>query len=90
MIIIFSPYDYNTGWVDVDLSDRGRIEIQHAARLMLERGYTVDVTYTSMLKRAIRSSWIILKELNQIYRYVSPHMIILFSLYNYNILSICL
>jgi len=34
----------------------------------LERGYTVDVTYTSVLKRAIRSSWIILKELGQIYR----------------------
>lgn len=35
---------------------------------MLERGYTVDICYTSMLKRAIRSSWIILNEINQIYR----------------------
>eukprot|EP01038_Epipyxis_sp_PR26KG_P006832 gene6832-9354_t len=57
-----------TGWIDVDLSDRGRREIEHAARLLLERGYTVDITYTSMLKRAIRSSWIILNEINQIYR----------------------
>lgn len=37
-------------------------------RLLLERGYTVDIAYTSMLKRAIRSSWIILNEINQIYR----------------------
>jgi hypothetical protein len=59
-----------TGWVDVDLSDRGRKECEHAARLLLERGYTVDVVYTSRLKRAIRSTWILLKELNQIYRAV--------------------
>jgi 2,3-bisphosphoglycerate-dependent phosphoglycerate mutase len=57
-----------TGWVDVDLSQRGVVEIEHAARLLMERGYTVDITYTSMLKRAIRSSWIILNEINQIYR----------------------
>lgn len=57
-----------TGWVDVDLSDLGRREVEHAAKLLVERGYTVDVAYTSMLKRAIRSSWIILKELGQVYR----------------------
>eukprot|EP01033_Poteriospumella_lacustris_P008410 gene8410-6072_t len=57
-----------TGWVDVDLSQRGVVEIEHAARLLMERGYTVDITYTSTLKRAIRSSWIILNEINQIYR----------------------
>ena len=57
-----------TGWVDVDLSPRGRREMEHAGRLLLERGYDIDVTYTSRLKRAIRSSWILLQELNQIYR----------------------
>lgn len=57
-----------TGWIDVDLSENGKREVEHAARLLLERGYTVDVTYTSRLKRAIRSSWIILKELGQVYR----------------------
>lgn len=40
----------------------------HAARLLLERGYIVDVCYTSVLKRTIRSAWIIPNELNQIYR----------------------
>lgn len=56
-----------TGWIDVDLSENGKREVEHAARLLLERGYTVDVTYTSRLKRAIRSSWIILKELGERY-----------------------
>ena len=57
-----------TGWVDVDLSERGVREIEHASRLLLESGYTVDIAYTSMLKRAVRSSWILLNEINQIYR----------------------
>lgn len=56
-----------TGWVDVDLSERGIREIEHASRLLLERGYTVDVTYTSVLRRAVRSSWIMLNEINQIH-----------------------
>jgi 2,3-bisphosphoglycerate-dependent phosphoglycerate mutase len=37
-------------------------------RLLLERGYAVDVTYTSLLKRAIRSAWILNREIHQIYR----------------------
>lgn len=57
-----------TGWCDIDLSERGVKEMEHAARLLLERGYTVDIAYTSVLKRAIRSSWILLRELNQVYR----------------------
>lgn len=66
-----SMLNYNktfTGWVDADLNERGIRETEHAARLLLERGYEVDVTYTSRLKRAIRSSWILMTELNQIYR----------------------
>jgi hypothetical protein len=57
-----------TGWVDVDLSDRGVREIEHAARLLLAEGYSMDVTYTSTLKRAIRSVWILQNEIDQIYR----------------------
>lgn len=57
-----------TGWIDTDLSERGRLEMEHAARLLLERGYDVDTIYTSRLKRAIRSSWILLIGLNQIYK----------------------
>ena len=42
--------------------------MEHAGRLLLERGYQIDVSYTSRLKRAIRSNWIMLRELNQIFR----------------------
>eukprot|EP00746_Dinoflagellata_sp_MGD_P021982 gnl/MRDRNA2_/MRDRNA2_151339_c0_seq1.p1 gnl/MRDRNA2_/MRDRNA2_151339_c0~~gnl/MRDRNA2_/MRDRNA2_151339_c0_seq1.p1 ORF type:complete len:750 (+),score=112.91 gnl/MRDRNA2_/MRDRNA2_151339_c0_seq1:149-2398(+) len=57
-----------TGWVDVDLSLQGVQEIEQASRMLLKRGYTIDLAFTSSLKRAIRSTWIILKSLNQIYR----------------------
>lgn len=56
-----------TGWADPDLSERGYREVEHAARLLLEGGYDIDVVFTSRLKRAIRSSWIILQEMNQVY-----------------------
>lgn len=57
-----------TGWIDTDLAERGVREIEHAANLLLERGYSVDVTFTSRLKRAIRSTWILLIGLNQLYK----------------------
>ena len=66
-----SEWNFNntfTGWVDVDLVERGRREVEHAARLVLASGYSVDVSYTSRLKRAIRSTQILLTELNQLYR----------------------
>ncbi len=49
-----------TGWTDVDLSPKGVEEAREAARLLLEGGYTFDVAYTSLLKRAIRTLWITL------------------------------
>ena len=57
-----------TGWTDVDLSERGEREVEHASRLLLEAGISVDVCYTSRLRRAIRSSWILLKGLDAVYR----------------------
>ncbi|KAL7553973.1 hypothetical protein ACHAWF_018675 [Thalassiosira exigua] len=56
-----------TGWADPDLSDRGVREAEHAARLLLGGGYRVDAVFTSRLKRAIRSSWILLRELDEVY-----------------------
>jgi 2,3-bisphosphoglycerate-dependent phosphoglycerate mutase len=53
-----------TGWTDVDLSGRGREEAQAAGRLLRKDGYTFDVAYTSVLKRAIRTLWIALDELD--------------------------
>ncbi len=48
-----------TGWTDVDLTDLGRQEAQNAARLFQEDGFTFDICYTSVLKRAIRTLWIV-------------------------------
>jgi 2,3-bisphosphoglycerate-dependent phosphoglycerate mutase len=53
-----------TGWTDVDLSEKGRAEAQKGARVLKEEGYTFDVAYTSVLKRAIRTLWLIQDELD--------------------------
>ena len=55
-----------TGWTDVDLSDKGRGEAQRAGILLRDEGYTFDVAYTSVLKRAIRTCWMALDELDPI------------------------
>ena len=53
-----------TGWTDVDLSDRGREEAKAAGQLLKDGGYRFDVAFTSVLKRAIRTLWIALDELD--------------------------
>ena len=53
-----------TGWTDVDLTPKGVQEAQEAARLLEQGGYTFDVAYTSLLKRAIRTLWITLDGLD--------------------------
>jgi 2,3-bisphosphoglycerate-dependent phosphoglycerate mutase len=49
-----------TGWTDVDLSEQGRAEAASAGKVLLERGLTFDLAFTSVLKRAIRTLWIAL------------------------------
>ncbi|HZU83100.1 MAG TPA: 2,3-diphosphoglycerate-dependent phosphoglycerate mutase [Polyangiaceae bacterium] len=56
-----------TGWIDVPLSDDGVAEAHHAARLLREGGYTFDVAYTSVLKRAIKTLWIVLEDNDQMW-----------------------
>lgn len=56
-----------TGWTDVDLSDRGREEALEAGRLLREGGYVFDQAYVSVLKRAIRTLWIALDQLDQMW-----------------------
>ena len=51
-----------TGWVDVDLSDKGREEATHGGRLLREAGVTPDVLHTSLLRRAIKTSQLALEE----------------------------
>jgi 2,3-bisphosphoglycerate-dependent phosphoglycerate mutase len=53
-----------TGWTDVDLSEQGRIEARKAGQLLKADGYTFDLAYTSVLKRAIRTLWMALDELD--------------------------
>jgi len=53
-----------TGWTDVDLSERGIEEAHEAARLLKEAGFTFDVAFTSVLKRAIRTLWIVLDDMD--------------------------
>jgi 2,3-bisphosphoglycerate-dependent phosphoglycerate mutase len=53
-----------TGWTDVDLSDQGIREARLAGKVLKAEGYTFSVAYTSVLKRAIRTLWIVLDEMD--------------------------
>ncbi|MBU3184799.1 2,3-diphosphoglycerate-dependent phosphoglycerate mutase [Clostridium estertheticum] len=53
-----------TGWTDVDLSENGLIEARKAGQILKANGYIFDVAYTSVLKRAIRTLWIVLHEMD--------------------------
>ncbi|MFZ5822134.1 MAG: 2,3-diphosphoglycerate-dependent phosphoglycerate mutase [Chloroflexota bacterium] len=52
-----------TGWTDVGLTEQGRAEAHEAGRLLCEGGYGFDVAYTSVLRRAIKTLWIVLEEM---------------------------
>lgn len=56
-----------TGWTDVDLSEKGRDEAREAGRLLASERFEFDVAYTSVLKRAIRTLWIALDELDMMW-----------------------
>lgn len=53
-----------TGWTDVDLSEQGIREAHESAQALMKNGYTFDVAFTSVLKRAIRTLWIILDDMD--------------------------
>lgn len=53
-----------TGWTDVDLTERGKREARAAGRILREAGFEFDLAYTSVLKRAIRTLWIVLDEMD--------------------------
>jgi 2,3-bisphosphoglycerate-dependent phosphoglycerate mutase len=53
-----------TGWVDVGLTDRGMQEASKAGRSLVEGGFGFDVAYTSVLRRAIKTLWIVLEEMD--------------------------
>src|ERR1700739_1323441 len=53
-----------TGWTDVDLSEKGRKEAKDAGEALRAAGYTFDEAYTSVLKRAIRTLWLVQDEMD--------------------------
>src|SRR5262245_13798118 len=56
-----------TGWIDVDLSPQGVLEARESGRLLRAEGFAFDQAFTSVLKRAIRTLWIALDELDQMW-----------------------
>jgi len=56
-----------TGWTDVDLTDKGREEALAAGRLLKQEGFSFDLAFTSVLTRAIRTCWMTLDELGELW-----------------------
>ncbi len=56
-----------TGWTDVELTDKGRAEAKQAGVLLREAGFAFDIAYTSVLRRAIRTLWSVLDELDRMW-----------------------
>jgi 2,3-bisphosphoglycerate-dependent phosphoglycerate mutase len=56
-----------TGWTDVDLSEKGVEEAKAGGTLLADEGYTFDIAYTSVLKRALRTNWIVLDILDRLW-----------------------
>jgi 2,3-bisphosphoglycerate-dependent phosphoglycerate mutase len=56
-----------TGWTDVDLTDKGIAEARAAGRVLREAGFTFDLAYTSVLKRAIRTLWLAMDEMDMMW-----------------------
>jgi len=61
---IWNLEDRFTGWTDVDLSARGIAEAKEAGKSLRDEGYSFDVAFTSVLKRAIRTLWLVLDEMD--------------------------
>jgi 2,3-bisphosphoglycerate-dependent phosphoglycerate mutase len=56
-----------TGWTDVDLTDKGIAEAKAAGRVLREAGFSFDLAYTSVLKRAIRTLWLTMDEMDMMW-----------------------
>ncbi|HAM52929.1 MAG TPA: 2,3-diphosphoglycerate-dependent phosphoglycerate mutase [Nitrospiraceae bacterium] len=61
---IWNKENLFTGWTDIDLSERGIQEARDAGRMLKEQGYVFDIAFTSVLKRAIRTLWMVLDEMD--------------------------
>jgi 2,3-bisphosphoglycerate-dependent phosphoglycerate mutase len=61
---IWNSQNRFTGWVDVDLSPKGIKEAQNAGKTLKKEKYVFDIAYTSILKRAIRTTWLVLDQMD--------------------------
>ena len=64
---LFNQEGRFTGWMDIDLSQKGRAEAAQAGRLMKNCRLDFDIAFTSVLKRAIRTAWIVLEEMDRMW-----------------------
>lgn len=64
---IWNKENLFTGWTDVDLSENGKRESMSAGRVLKDKGFVFDLAFTSVLKRAIRTLWIVLDEADMMY-----------------------
>ena len=62
-----------TGWTDVDLNEKGIAEAHAGGKLLIEGGFEFDIVFTSVLKRAIRTMWIVLDEMDAMWLPVERH-----------------
>jgi 2,3-bisphosphoglycerate-dependent phosphoglycerate mutase len=69
---VWNLEDRFTGWTDVDLSEKGVSEAKEAGKTLREKGYLFDVAFTSVLKRAIRTLWLVLDEMDLMWIPVHP------------------
>lgn len=56
-----------TGWTDVDLTEQGMTEARSAGKILREEGYDFDIVFTSVLKRALRTLWLCLEEMDRLW-----------------------
>ena len=61
---IWNKENLFTGWTDVDLSTKGTEEAKEAGVTLKQRGFGFDLVFTSVLKRAIRTAWIVLDQMD--------------------------
>jgi 2,3-bisphosphoglycerate-dependent phosphoglycerate mutase len=54
-----------TGWTDVDLTEQGRQEAISAGKILVEKGFDFDICYTSVLKRAIKTLWLVMEQMDR-------------------------
>jgi len=67
-----------TGWADAALNEKGEKEARQGGKYLKDAGFTFDVAYTSVLKRAIKTLWLVLEEMDLMYIPIVSSVYILF------------